>query len=134
MTDKQEKFIAKYLKDFNATAAAKRAGYSAKTAYATGHYLLKNAEIKKIIQAEQTAAIADRFQREKFWSDTMLNKEEKMLNRLKASELLAKANGDFLDRQEIQATATVKNESAYDLSKLSKEELLTLRDILTKAK
>lgn len=134
MTDKQEKFIAEYLKDFNATAAAKRAGYSAKTAYATGHYLLKNAEIKKIIQAEKTAAIADRFQREKFWSDTMLNKEEKMLNRLKASELLAKANGDFLDRQEIQATATVKNESAYDLSKLSKEELLTLRDILTKAK
>lgn len=133
MTDKQEKFIAEYLKDFNATAAAKRAGYSAKTAYATGHYLLKNAEIKKIIQAEKTAAIADRFQREKFWSDTMLNKEEKMLNRLKASELLAKANGDFLDRQEIQATATVKNESAYDLSKLSKEELLTLRDILTKA-
>ena len=134
MTDKQEKFIAEYLKDFNATSAAKRAGYSSKTAYATGHYLLKNAEIKKIIHAEKTAAIADRFQREKFWSDTMLNKEEKMLNRLKASELLAKANGDFLDRQEIQATATVKNESAYDLSKLSKEELLTLRDILTKAK
>lgn len=39
---KQERFYAEYLVDLNATQAAKRAGYSLKTAHAQGHRLLKH--------------------------------------------------------------------------------------------
>ncbi|MQM38768.1 hypothetical protein KBTX_02787 [wastewater metagenome] len=40
ITDKQEAFAREYLTDLNATQAAIRAGYSAKTASQTGHELL----------------------------------------------------------------------------------------------
>lgn len=49
-TDKQRRFVQEYLKDLNATQAAKRAGYSGKTAYSIGQRLLKNVEIKQAIE------------------------------------------------------------------------------------
>lgn len=49
---KQRAFVKEYLIDFNATQAAKRAGYSERTAYSIGHNLLKNIEIHKAIEAE----------------------------------------------------------------------------------
>jgi phage terminase small subunit len=51
MNAQQRAFADEYLKDFNATQAALRAGYSEKTAYAQGHRLLKNAEISQHIEA-----------------------------------------------------------------------------------
>ena len=45
-TRKQQNFINEYLKCFNASRAAERAGYSEKTAYSIGHDLLKKPEIK----------------------------------------------------------------------------------------
>lgn len=53
MTPKQERFIAEYRKDLNATQAAIRAGYSAKTAEQQGPRLLGNVEIAKVL-AHQT--------------------------------------------------------------------------------
>ena len=53
LTNKRKAFISEYLKDKNATQAAIRAGYSQKTAYSLGQRLLKNAEIKIIIQQKQ---------------------------------------------------------------------------------
>lgn len=53
MTPKQELFCLEYLKDLNATAAYKRAGYKARTdhvAEVEGHKLLRNPEIAKKIQ------------------------------------------------------------------------------------
>lgn len=50
MTPKQKKFCAEYLIDSNATQAAIRAGYSAKTAYSIGHENLKKPEIAKWIK------------------------------------------------------------------------------------
>lgn len=49
---KQQQFVQEYLIDLNATQAAIRAGYSAKTAYSQGERLLKHVEIAPIIQAE----------------------------------------------------------------------------------
>ena len=46
MTAKQKRFCNEYLIDCNATQAAIRAGYSAKTAYSVGQRLLKNVEGK----------------------------------------------------------------------------------------
>ena len=51
MRAQYEAFINEYLKDFNATQAAIRAGYSAKTAYSQGARLLKNVEISEAIRA-----------------------------------------------------------------------------------
>ena len=47
MTNKQKLFVQEYLKDLNATQAALRAGYSPKTAGATGAENLKKPEIKQ---------------------------------------------------------------------------------------
>lgn len=45
LTPKQQRFVAEYLVDLNATKAAERAGYSAKTARQQGARLLSNAAI-----------------------------------------------------------------------------------------
>ena len=55
LTPKQARFVEEYLIDLNATAAAKRAGYSERTAYAQGQRLLKNVEIAAAIQKAQEA-------------------------------------------------------------------------------
>ena len=58
MTNKQKLFVEEYLVDLNATQAAIRAGYSAKTAYSQGQRLLKNDEVQARIaelQAERAS-------------------------------------------------------------------------------
>jgi len=52
MTSKQKRFCTEYLIDCNATQAAIRAGYSAKTAYSVGQRMLKNVEVKKYIDEQ----------------------------------------------------------------------------------
>lgn len=52
MNKRQEVFVQEYLKDFNATRAAKVAGYSEKTAYSIGQENLKKPEIAEAIRAE----------------------------------------------------------------------------------
>jgi phage terminase small subunit len=49
MTERQVRFAEEYPKDFNATRAAKDAGYSEKGAYNQGYELLKNPEVQKKI-------------------------------------------------------------------------------------
>mgnify|MGYP001323062844 CR=1 FL=1 len=49
LNPKQLAFAHEYVKDWNATQAAKRAGYSEKTAYSQGFDLLKNPEIQAYI-------------------------------------------------------------------------------------
>lgn len=100
LTDKQQRFVEAY--DGNATQAAIAAGYSEKSAEKLGHDLLKIPKVVAAIQKRQNKAvrplIANREARQKFWTETMLDPEAKMPDRLKASELLGKSEGDFLDR------------------------------------
>lgn len=49
---KQQLFLNEYLIDMNATQAAIRAGYSAKSAYSVGQRMLKNAEVSAEIHAK----------------------------------------------------------------------------------
>lgn len=49
LTDKQRAFVLEYVKDWNATQAAIRAGYAESGAGVEGHRLLKNANIRAII-------------------------------------------------------------------------------------
>ena len=100
MTPKQKKFIECY--SGNATQAAELAGYSQRTAYSQGQRLLKNVEIVEQIRQREDkyilAVTADRTERQSFWTCLMRNPEERTSDRLKASELLAKSEGDFLER------------------------------------
>jgi phage terminase small subunit len=50
LSDKQRAFVMEYIKDFNATRAAIRAGYSEKTANQQGPRLLVNVGIKAEIE------------------------------------------------------------------------------------
>lgn len=50
LTPKQERFCVEYLVDCNATQAAIRAGYSAKTARSQGQRMLTNVDIKSKIE------------------------------------------------------------------------------------
>lgn len=50
LTNKQRVFIDEYVKCFNASEAARRAGYSERTAYSIGSALLKNLEVSAEIQ------------------------------------------------------------------------------------
>ena len=53
MNAKQQRFVEEYLVDLNASAAARRAGYSAHTADAIGHENLRKPEIASAIAAAQ---------------------------------------------------------------------------------
>lgn len=53
LTGKQQRFVDEYLIDLNATKAAERAGYSAKTAYSVGHENLRKPEIAAAIAQAQ---------------------------------------------------------------------------------
>lgn len=70
MTNKQERFCEEYLIDLNATQAAIRAGYSAKTANEQGAQLLANLSVRARIdaalaeQSKRTGVTADRVVRE----------------------------------------------------------------------
>lgn len=55
LTPKQERFVAEYLIDLNATQAAVRTGYSAKTAASQGARLLKQGGVARAVQAAQQA-------------------------------------------------------------------------------
>lgn len=53
LTDKQARFVDEYLVDLNATQAAIRAGYSAKTANEQGARLLANVSVQNAIRERQ---------------------------------------------------------------------------------
>lgn len=106
LTDKQQRFVAEYLIDLNATQAAIRAGYSAKNADKIGSQLLGKTRVSEAIQAEKTA----RSERTEITQDYVLKKlkeiadspasdaqesDLKYSNKIKALELLGKHLGAF---------------------------------------
>lgn len=56
LSAKQEKFVDEYLIDLNATQAAVRAGYSARTAQPASSRLLSNVMVQDLIQQRRQAA------------------------------------------------------------------------------
>lgn len=55
LTPKQERFVEEYLIDLNATQAAIRAGYSAKTAMEQGYQLLQNSSVSTALSEAKMA-------------------------------------------------------------------------------
>ena len=58
LTPRQERFVAEYLADLNASAAYRRAGYTAKDANVAGPRLLAKVSIQQAIQAAREKQMA----------------------------------------------------------------------------
>lgn len=103
LTTRQKRFIEAY--SGNAAEAARAAGYSPKTADKIASQLMDKQEIIDAIHAREkertSAEIMTREQRQIFWSSIMRDDSQRITDRLRASELLAKSEGDFIVRQEI---------------------------------
>ncbi|MEG2433884.1 MAG: terminase small subunit [Acinetobacter sp.] len=121
LTAKQKRFVDEYLIDSNATQAAKRAGYSEKTAYAIGAENLTKPEIAAAIaaalEALHSAAVADAAEVLEYLTAVMrgehtekvpilcgegyqclTDKDVGAKDRLKAAELLGKKYSMFTDK------------------------------------
>ncbi len=134
MTKKQQRFCDEYLVDCNATQAAIRAGYSAKTAYSIGVENLKKPELKSYIeqrmQEMQDKTVASAEEVIQYLSSVLrgqssaevvvvegtgdgcsearaIMKAPDEKERLKAAELLGKRYGIFTDKMSLEGAIPV---------------------------
>ena len=134
LTAKQRRFCDEYLIDLNATQAALRAGYSAKTAYRTGADNLKKPQIQVFLgermKEKESELIASQDEVLRYLTGVMrgetqaevvvvenigdnrsearaMQKAPDEKERLKAAELLGKRYGLFTDKLDVQAAERV---------------------------
>ncbi len=109
LTAKQAAFVREYLVDLNASAAARRAGYSLKTADRMGHENLKKPEIAAAVQA----AMDERAKRTNITADRVLH------------ELSLLAFSNMLDFMQV----TPDGDAFIDLSQLTREQAAALTEV-----
>lgn len=126
LTPKQKKFAEYYIKCGNATEAAKKAGYSEKSAYAIGQENLKKPVISQYIakrmEKQDKTLIADADEVLKFFTDTMRGNikdqfglDPALSDRIKAAELLGKRYRLFSDKVSIEGPVPVVISGGEDL-------------------
>ena len=116
LTEKQKRFIDEYLIDLNATAAAKRAGYSERNAEKIGHQLLEKTRVAQ----ELAGRLKARMKRTEITQDSVLRNLKEIADRaiqfddaphmqaaLKAQELLGRHLGMFTDKVNLSGELTV---------------------------
>ena len=109
LTQKQKLFADYYISNGgNGSDAYKKAYPSCKkddTARVNASKLLTNANIAKYIRNKNndlsSSRIADMKEIKEFWTNMVRDGENDPKDRLKASELIAKTNGAFLDKVEV---------------------------------
>ena len=128
LTPKQQAFADYYIQTGNATEAAIQAGYSERTAKQTGYENLTKPYIQQYIEEKQkdleSNRMADMTEVREFWTEAMRNAENTMKDRLKASEMIARTSGAFLEKMEVNANVTninpYQNLSVEELKKLAR--------------
>lgn len=104
MTLKMQMFCKEYIKDFNATQAAIRAGYNPKNAWQTGAENLRKpqiqAAIKEAQEAREAACLYDGAWVIAQIAQIASDKEETARDRLKALELMGKYHGIWERKQD----------------------------------
>lgn len=124
MTVKQKMFADEYIKTGNATQSYISAGYKARGngAEVNACKLLRNTKVRDYIRKRNKeldkSTIADMQEVKEFWTNLLRDKETDTKDRLKASELIAKTNGAFLDR--IENSGIIKIDIANELKEWSK--------------
>lgn len=101
LTPQQYKFVLAFAKGATATQAAKDAGYSEAYADREACRLVEKpqivaalADLTKQIARPTIATIKDR---QEWWTKVIHDGEAKLADRLRASELLGKSQGDFIE-------------------------------------
>ncbi len=107
LTAKRERFCREYVVDLNATAAARRSGYSAKTAHVQGPRLLANVRVASRIAELQGEAA----RRNKITVDNVVAELQRLRDlaiesgqmgpAVRAQELTGKTIGAFVDRHTV---------------------------------
>lgn len=99
LSPRAARFVAEYLVDCNAAAAARRAGYSQRTAHSQGGRLLRNVAVAQAIAAAQ----ARRVQRVEVTADAVVRE----LSRVAFSDVgqLHDADGNLLPLQQLPEDA-----------------------------
>lgn len=104
LTQRQQRFVREFASGKSATQAAKDAGYSSAYADRQAAQLLGNPQIKAAIQELNKRlakpAIATIEKRQAWWTKVMFCSGAKLSDRLKASELLGRSQGDFVEKHE----------------------------------
>lgn len=108
LTERQKRFIDFYIQTGNATESCRLAGYRGNNLDRLGHENLRKLEnyIKPRIEEldlSRTATLEEIFQ---YWTKVMYDESIRCSDRLRASELLAKSQGAFVDKVEIKAIET----------------------------
>ena len=114
LTPKQERWIDEYIKCNDYTTASRNAGYNGSNdnLRAMGYQnslkfkdLIneRRLELSKNIKKKTIASLEDIFE---FWTETFNDDSNKQADRLKASELLAKAKGGFIEKVEVKKVDT----------------------------
>ena len=112
LTTKQQRFVDFY--DGNATEACRKAGYkgSNHTLEQVAYENLRKPEIVSAIESRERLskekAIMDRESRQELWTMIALDVNERTDIRLRASELLGKSEGDFIDRHELSGSIAIE--------------------------
>ena len=122
--NRREQTIMNYMQNGgNIKKAMIDAGYSETYADRNSKYLLGiiGDEIKKTQENIRNDNIKSIEEVQQWWSEVMDDNEENTKNRLKASELLVKSKGGFIEKMEVTA-----KEDPFD--KLKVEELRQLID------
>ena len=110
LSEKQRRFVEEYLVDLNATAAARRAGYSEKTCRSIGAENLTKPDIQAAIaeamskRAEQCDLSAEKVVRGLLDEAERFGEGSSHSARVRAWELLGKHLGMFTDRVEHSST------------------------------
>lgn len=112
MTEKQKAWVDYYKQGHTATEAARLAGYKANSGHSfesIGHENLRKLEefIRDREAVLESPRIADMEEINAFWTATMRDENESTKNRLKASELRARAAGMFVERLDVTGTVPV---------------------------
>lgn len=98
MNSRRRTFCEYYVQGMSATEAAKRAGYSPRSARSQGQRLLTNDDVQKMIHELQTRAtnerIADALEIRERFTAILRDDKQKASARLRAGEALLKHGGD----------------------------------------
>lgn len=109
---RQRKFVLGLVAGKSQSQAYRDAGYASSTPDVNASRLLRNARVRaaflELAEVTQHGEIADAAERQAFWTSVMRDPSVDMRDRLKASELLGRAGGDFVERVETESSIRVE--------------------------
>lgn len=114
LTPKQQRWIDEYIKCDDYTTASRNAGYTGSNTTLKNMGYQNSIKFKELLDARRLELsekinnknIADLEDIFEFWTKTFNDTNEDTRDRIKASELLAKAKGGFVEKKEVKIVDT----------------------------